>query len=248
MKAIIGIEMRKNLQDKGLLFWTVLLPIIFTVLFIAVFTSGMETSIQQQVVTSIVPGYVVMFVFFIMITMVGTFIKDRDLGMTARLASTPLSPLSYLLGKWLPYMYVVFIQISILFVFGKVVYQIPLKQPILLIVLAVLLTFTVTGLGLALALFAQTENMGLAVTQLIALGGAMLGGLWMPFESLPGFLQTIATFLPQYWAHQAFQDAMMGTLSYGDFFLAVLILFGFGMIGCILALIQYPRFLRRARS
>lgn len=248
MGAIIRIEMKKHLQDKGLLFWMVLLPIIFTVLFISIFTAGMDGSIQKQVITSIVPGYVVMFVFFIMIAMVGTFIKDRDLGMTARLASTPLSPLQYLLGKWMPHMYVVFIQMAVLFLFGKVVYQIPLGQPILLLILAIFLTFTVTGLGLALALFAKTENMGLAVTQLVALGGAMLGGLWMPIDMLPSFLQTIAKFLPQYWAHQSFQEAMTGTLSIENFLQTLLILFGFGMIGLVIALIQYPTFLKQARS
>src|SRR5690625_2818480 len=225
MNAIINMELRKNLQDRGLLFWMLILPIIFTVLFISVFTSGMEDAVQKEVVTSIVPGYIVMFVFFfligmvstfikdlvlgslvrhpitpyqpsfiflfilticfnvlffsvftsgmedsgqegvvnsivpgyivmflffIMISMVSTFIKDRDHGIVARLASTPLPPSFYLFGKWIPYMYVVLIQMFILFLFGKLVYNIPLEQPILLVVLSILLTFTVTGLGLAL--------------------------------------------------------------------------------------------------
>src|SRR5690625_4635733 len=96
MGAMITLEMRKNLQDRGLLFWTLILPIIFTVLFIAVFTSGSNESVRDQVITSIIPGYIVMFIFFIMITMVETFIKDLNSGMTARLASTPLSPYLYL--------------------------------------------------------------------------------------------------------------------------------------------------------
>lgn len=248
MNAIISMELRKNLQDRGLLFWMLILPIIFTVLFISVFTSGMEESVQKEMITSIVPGYIVMFVFFIMISMVSTFIKDRDHGMVARLASTPLPPFLYLFGKWVPYMYIVLIQIFILFVFGKLVYNIPLGQPILLIALSILLTFTVTGLGLALALFSKTENMGLAITQVVSLGGAMLAGLWIPFDMLPNFLQMISKFLPQYWAHQAFQEAMTGTLAYMDFFQAIIILFGFGCAGFIIALLQYPKFLKQARN
>src|SRR5690625_3595380 len=139
-------ELRKNVQDRGLIFWTLILPIIFTVLFISVFTSGMDEPVQKEVITSIVPGYVVMFVFFIMISIVSTFIKDRDHGIVARLASTPLSPSLYLFGKWIPYMYVVLIQMFILFLFGKLVYNIPLGQPLLLVALSIALTFTVTGL------------------------------------------------------------------------------------------------------
>ena len=248
MNAIINMELRKNLQDRGLLFWMLILPIIFTVLFISVFTSGMDEAVQKEVITSIVPGYIVMFVFFIMISMVSTFIKDRDQGIVARLASTPLPPSLYLFGKWIPYMYVVLIQIFILFLFGKLVYNIPLGQPILLVVLSILLTFTVTGLGLALALFSKTENMGLAITQVISLGGAMLAGLWIPYDMLPNILQMISKLLPQYWAHQAFQDAMAGTLETMHLFQTSLILLGFGLISFIIALVCYPKFLRRAKG
>src|SRR5690625_1688930 len=248
MNAIINMELRKNVQDRGLLFWMLILPIIFTVLFISVFTSGMEDAVQKEVTISIVPGYVVMFVFFIMISMVTTFINDRNQGMVARLASTPLRPFLYLFGKWIPYMYIVLVQISILLLFGKLVYNIPLGQPILLAGLSIALTFTVTGLGLALALFSKTENKGIAITQVVSLGGALLAGLWIPYDMLPNILQMISKFLPQYWAHQAFQEAMTGTLAYIDFFQVIGILFGFGGAGFIVALLQYPKFLKQARN
>lgn len=248
MGAMFTLEMKKNLQDRGLLFWMLILPIIFTILFIAVFTSGVDASVRKQITTSIVPGYVVMFVFFIMITMVSTFIKDRDLGMTARIASTPLSPYLYLIGKWLPYIFIVLIQIIVLLLFGKLVYDIPLGQPLFLLGLSVFLAFASTGLGLAVALLVKTDNMGVAITQVIALGGALLSGLWVPFEMMPDFLQTAAHFLPQYWAHQAYQEAMNGALVSGDLFKTLLILFGFGVVGFTIAIVRFPLFLKLARG
>src|SRR5690625_2892346 len=164
MTAMFKFEMKKNLQDRGLLFWMIILPIAFIVLAVSVFASGEDGTMKQQMILSIVPGYVVMFVFFIMISMVTSFLKDRDIGITARIASTPLSPKFYLLGKWIPYMLIVWIQIFILFLFGKVVYQIPLEQPIFLFILSIILSFTTSGLGLAMALFVKTENMGIALT------------------------------------------------------------------------------------
>src|SRR5699024_627417 len=168
-----------------LLFWMIILPIAFTVLAISVFASGEEETMKQQMILSIVPGYVVTFIFFIMISMTSAFLKDRDLGMTARIASTPLAPQFYLLGKWIPYMFIVWIQIFILIVFGKIVYHIPIEQPVFLFFLSIVLSFTATGFGLAMSLLVKTENMGIALTQVIALGGAMLGGLWMPLDLLP---------------------------------------------------------------
>ncbi|WP_164670838.1 ABC transporter permease [Virgibacillus doumboii] len=248
MNAMINLELKKNLQDWGLLFWTLILPIIFTILFISVFTFGADETASRQIILSIVPGYTIMFVFFIMIAMTESFIKDRNIGMVARIASTPLSPYLYLLGKWLSYMYIVFIQIVILLLFGKLVYNIPLEQPVHLLILSAILTFSVTGLGLALAVIVKTNNMGIALTQIIALGGAMLGGLWMPVDMMPDILQIISRFLPQYWAHQAFQNAMAGTIGYTDLLQTSLILLGFGLAGFIAALLYYPNFLKRAKG
>ena len=248
MNAIIVLEMKKNLQDRGLFFWSVILPMIFTVLFISVFTSGAGEEESREIILSIVPGFTIMFVFFIMISMTESFLKDSQTGMVARIASTLLPANRYLLGKWGSFMAIVLIQIFVLLLFGKLVYQIPLEQPFYLIVLSLLLTFTVTGIGLALAVTVKTSNMGIALTQVIALGGALLGGLWVPVDRMPDLSQLISRLLPQYWAHQALQDAMAGTLQTVEFLQTFLILFGFGLAGFILALFFYPNFLKRAKG
>src|SRR5690625_3663342 len=244
----------------------IILPIAFTVLAVSVFASGEDEAMKQEMILSIVPGYVVTFVFFIMISMTTAFLKDRDLGMTARIASTPLSPQLYLLGKWIPYMFIVWIQIIILIAFGKVVYDLPIVQPLFVFFLSIALSFMATGFGLVLSLFVKTENMGIALTQVIALGGApymappnaltqvialggaMLGGLWMPLDLLPDIIQKIAHLLPQYYAHQALQDALNGTLTYKAFFQGLFTILAYGCAGFILGIIRYPHFLKQARG
>lgn len=248
MKAVFKVEMIKNLQDKGLYFWTFILPIIFTVLFISIFTAGTEGADKEYVIISIVPGYTVMFVFFIIISMGFSFIEERNKGMVARLASTPLSPYAYLMGKWTPYMIIVMIQIIVLLTFGKIVYNIPIDQPVLLSLLAIILTLCITGMGLAISLLIPTGNMGVAITQVVALGGALLGGLWMPLEHMPTLFQKIGKFTPQFWAHEAFKDAMTGTLSHSNFLVAALVLLSIGCAGFIIALVTYPNFLKRAKN
>ncbi|WP_080875943.1 ABC transporter permease [Oceanobacillus timonensis] len=246
MNAVMIVELKKHVQDKGLVFWIFLLPILFTVVFIAIFTAGVDDTARQEVIQSIVPAYIVMFVFFIMISMVQVFIKDRDKGMTARLASTPLKSYFYLFGKWLPFMFIVFFQIIVLFLFGGVVYDISFGEPLILLIVSLFITFTATAIGLAMALTVNTENMGIAITQIIALGGAMLSGLWMPIEMLPDFMQTIAQFLPQYWANQSFQDAMAGTTQTSELFQTLGVLFAIGLAAFMIAIIRYPYFLKRA--
>lgn len=89
MNAIVLLELKKKTQDKGLWFWTFLLPIIFIVGFITLFGESMGAE-PEQLVVQIVPGYTVMFSFYIMISIVIAFIKDRDSGMTARIGQYTL--------------------------------------------------------------------------------------------------------------------------------------------------------------
>jgi|SRR5690625_548378 len=247
MTTIFTLEMRKSSQDKGLIFWTFILPIVFTVLFIAIFTGTVDEQMKEEMITSIVPGYTVMFVFFIIISMGTSFLQDRDNGWIARLTSTPLSPMQYLLGKWLPFSIIVLIQIIVLQTFGKVVYTIPIEQPVFLLLLAIALTLCTTAIGLAIAVIIRTNNMGIAITQIIALVGALIGGLWIPYELLPDFLQKIGAFTPQYWAHDGFMQAMAGTLTIQGLLKSTGVLLGYSACSLLIAYLAYPRFLQRAK-
>src|SRR5699024_11077374 len=115
MTAIFKMGIIKSSKDKGLYFWTFILPIIFIVLFISIFTSGTMADNKEEVINKIVPGYTVMFVFFIMLSMCYSFLEDRDKGMVARLASTPLPPYAYLMGNRGVYIALVLLQTNSLY-------------------------------------------------------------------------------------------------------------------------------------
>lgn len=247
MSAIAMFEFKKKIQDKGLWFWTFILPIVFIVGFITIF-GGNTGADPEQLVVQIVPGYTVMFSFYIMISMVIVFIKDRDSGMTARIASTPLPRLQYFMGKWIPFILIVLIQIAVLFGFGVAVYEMPLGNALALIVISIALAFVSTGCGMAMAVLAKTENMGIALTQVIALGGAMLGGLWMPVEFMPEVMQNIATFLPHYWALQGYQTVILDGGNLLDIWESLIILLGYAAVFIGIALFSYPRYLKLSKS
>ncbi|QDI92288.1 ABC transporter permease [Salicibibacter halophilus] len=121
--------------------------------------SGIEIVAEEQVasaefdtITHIIPGYTVMFTFFIMISMVMSFVKDMQNGMVARLASTPLTKYQYLLGKWFPYILIVLAQIAALLLFGYFVYGVELGNIAALFLISLALAVITTGWGLALSL------------------------------------------------------------------------------------------------
>lgn len=199
-------------------------------------------------ITQIVPGYAVMFSFFIIISMVNSFLKDKDHGMLVRLATTPMNKYEYLLGKWFTFIIIVFIQIWALLGFGYFVYDLYLGNLLAIAALSFALTLTTTGIGLAISLISSTENFGIIVTQVLALGGAMLGGLWVPLELMPDFMQTMALFVPQYWAQSGFQDIMLRESGVADIYVSILVLLGVAVVGLLFAAKYYNRYLKGAKS
>ncbi|MGX1265691.1 ABC transporter permease [Rossellomorea marisflavi] len=247
MGAIAVLEFKKNIKDKGIWFWTFILPIVFIIGFVTIF-GGMEQSDPEELIVQIVPGYTVMFSFYIMISIVVAFVKERNGGMVARVASTPLPKLQYFLGKWIPFIVLVLLQIVVLFSFGVAVYDLPLGDPLALIVLSISLALISTGCGLAMAVLVKTENMGIGLTQVIALGGALLGGLWMPIEFMPEAIQGMAQFLPQHWALKGYKTIILDGGNLLDIWASILVLLGYAIVSIAVAMAAYPRFLRQARS
>lgn len=205
-----------------------------------------ENAAKVTAVTQYVPGYTVMFVFFIIITMVRNFIKDRDSGMLARLGSTPMKPYQYLIGMWIPNVIAVIIQSAALLTFGKLAYGVHLGDIVSIILIVLFLAICATGMGLALCLFVKSENQGISYTQLITMGGAILAGIWFPFELMPDFAQKIGKFTPQYWAQHGFQNVMIRGAGLGDIWPTLLVLAAYGAAGLLIAALRYKTYIKTA--
>ncbi|RXZ79893.1 ABC transporter permease [Paenibacillaceae bacterium] len=196
----------------------------------------------------ITPGYTVMFVFFIMITMISNFMRERNSGMLSRLQGTPMKAYHYLIGMWIPNIIVVVIQSTVLLTFGKLVYGLEIGNVFAIGSLVIALAICATGMGLMLSMLVSSENMGIALVQVIAMGGAIVGGLWFPYEFLPKVIQTIGQFTPQYWALRGMQDVIVRGATIGGVWMHLAILLGFGLICLLIASLRFRNFAGKAAS
>ncbi|RSM35421.1 ABC transporter permease [Amycolatopsis balhimycina DSM 5908] len=65
-------------------------------------------------------------------------------------------------------------------------------------------------LGLAIGLFGKGDTVG-AVTGALMMPLGLLGGLWIPLEFLPGWMSTLAHFMPTYWLRRVGLDPLTHT-------------------------------------
>jgi len=153
-----------------------------------------------------VPGYTVMFVFFI-IGYVSSSIKDEKRGGTLRrLLVSPASRASILAGKLAAGFIIGILQVAVMFAIGYFFFGMGLGKSLL-----TLLLFT-------MALSAAATSIGLAASTMTRLGGALtaplivgalLGGCIFPLDWMPDFLQTISYLLPHRWAMAGYQDLLV---------------------------------------
>ncbi len=160
-----------------------------------------------------IPGTMVMFTLLIMFTSGGiSLFTERRQGLLRRLASSPMSRGTVVLGKWGARMILGVIQIVFAMLAGSLLFRVD-WGPHLGVLFAVLLAYGALAatLGILLGNFGRSEGqivaMGVISTNILA----ALGGCWWPIEITPRWTQALALFLPTGWA----MDAMHKLVSFG---------------------------------
>ncbi|SFR92087.1 ABC-2 type transport system permease protein [Microbacterium sp. cf046] len=131
---------------------------------------------------------------------------DRSEGVLKRLGATPLSPVSYFLGKILQVGATGIAQAALLLGFAAVVLQVPLPiDPEKWVTFAWVFILGITGsalLGVALSAVPRSSRGAVAVVIPIVLVVQFISGVYFQFYMLPEWLQTAASALPVKWMAQ----------------------------------------------
>jgi ABC-2 type transport system permease protein len=157
----------------------------------------------------LVPGFTVMFVFFLINIMARSFIAERELGTLRRLQLAPIAPLSVLVGKTLPFYIASVVQTSLLFLSGRVLFNMPWgPEPIYLIPVIFATSAAATSLGLMLAAWVRTDQQvsAFGTTLVLILGG--ISGCFIPRAWLPDTMKTLSLATPHAWALRAFDEVL----------------------------------------
>src|SRR5262249_4349782 len=129
----------------------------------------------------LVPSYMVMFAFFLVLTLGWLFVAERHQGTIKRLRAAPLSPIQIVLGKLLPCLALSVLQGVFLLVAGRLVFGMSWgAAPLWLVAVVVSTSFAAMGLALLVAALARTETQvaiygTLLVLVLAGLSGCLMG-------------------------------------------------------------------------
>ena len=173
-----------------------------------------------------VPGYTVMYVFFLISFLSASLRTERNEGTFRRLLHMPVSRSYLLAGKMLSALVVGSLQVVIMFSVGHFAFGMGLgNAPVALVALTLSVVLAAVGLGLAASAF-NLENV-LSIPLIVA---ALVGGCMFPVDWLPQFIRTLGYAIPHTWAMSGYQDILVRGRGMPEILPAVGVLLGFAVI------------------
>ncbi|MCM3639424.1 ABC transporter permease [Sporosarcina luteola] len=175
-------------------------------------------------------GFSIMFVMIMMLSMSGTLIEARQAGIWSRLFTTPVTRFQVLLGYFLSFFVVGWIQFFLLILLSSTLFDVNWGSPVALLLLVTVLLLCVVGLGIAIASLVKTVEQQNAIGTLVIISTCMLGGVYWPISMVPDVMQKIANFVPQTWAMEGLTTLIADSGTVGDIFMPLIVLLGFAVI------------------
>ena len=213
MNTLLVFQLRRVGRNRQFLFFTVLLPALFTVFFTKIFGGQAGNAADYQDVAA--SFMVSMMAYGAIGAALGATIRisfDRASGWLRQLRVTPV-PQTQIVGVDIAVGALLTLpSLLVVALVGRFVNGVQLGLGSWVGLVAVLWVGSVAfvALGLLLGLSLDEKAAGGAMG-LVSVVLATLGGLWVPVQVVPESLQVLARFLPSYWYAQLGRDVAAGS-------------------------------------
>jgi ABC-2 type transport system permease protein len=196
--------------------------------------SAFDNQVLPNPIQQTVPAWTLFGMFFIVIPISNSLIRDRQYGIFKRLLSFPISKWQVLLGKTAPFVMINFFQFLLMFTVGFLV--LPQLMGIQvnmgfrwdhLFLVTVACSLAATSFGLLVATFSKTNEQASAFGALSVVLLAVVGGVMIPRLLMPEFMRFIAQASPMYWGLEAYFDVLLRGTAGNSLFSKLLGLVGF---------------------
>jgi len=158
----------------------------------------------------VIPGYLVMFVFFGAALATETIVRERDNHTLERMLASSVKREAIIGGMFTGIAAKGLIQIAIFWTLGLLAFNMDMGlSPIAVVLLSVLMVIMSSAFAIMLATLVKTQRSAGALATLTSLVLAPLGGCWYPLFILPKWMQALAKISPHGWANTGFNKLML---------------------------------------
>jgi len=207
-----GLEIKQFLRQRESVVFTLAFPVILLFIFGSVFKNTIAPGVtfSQYFVAGMVASGLVNTGFQQLAISIP---MSRDVGTLKRLRGTPMSPISYFIGKGIVVTAAMLFQVALLLGFGALLFGLHLPtSPALWLRFAWLIVLgsaCSTVLGIAFSSVPKSGRGASAVVSPIVIILQFLSGVFFVFSDLPKWMQDIAAIFPLKWLTQGMRSVFL---------------------------------------
>lgn len=208
----LRVEVRSFERERDEMVATFALPILLLIVLGSVLdgnVAGTDVAFSQYLLAGIIASGALSVGFA---SLAAAIAVERHDGTLRRLASTPMSPAAYVLGKIGLVLTVVIIQVVLLLAVGRIALGTELPDPsrwgTIGWVLGAGLVASAAA-GVAFSTLISSPRSANAMVTVPYLGLSLISGVFFPFGDMPGWLQGIASIFPLRWMTLGLRSAFL---------------------------------------
>jgi ABC-2 type transport system permease protein len=148
--------------------------------------------------TFIVPGLIgVLLSLTLILVTAMAIVREREKGTLEQLIVTPIDKASLMIGKIVPFILVGYVQMTVVLILGKILFDIPIRGSVpLLYVVTMGFIVANLGMGLLVSTIAETQAQAMQLGFFLLMPNILLSGFMFPREAMPSLAQWIGDALP----------------------------------------------------
>jgi ABC-2 type transport system permease protein len=199
----------------------------------------------------IVPGLIAVILMIIAALLTSlTLAREWETGTMETLLSLPIRPIEVVIGKVIPYCAIGMINLTILLLASRFIFQIPIRGSIpLLYLFASVFTIGVMGLGIFISGVAKRQVLATQLAVITTLLPAnLLSGFIFPIRNMPFILQGVSYFVPARYLIYALKGIFLKGIGISILYPSLLLLAAFAIFILWLAARQVPRQIKEKRG
>lgn len=188
----------------------------------------------------VIPGYLVMFVFFIAALGAEAIVRERQNQTLERLLASSVRQEAILGGILAGTALKGIVQIVLFWLVGVLIFRMSMgTSPAAVILMSLLMVLVSSAFSLMLATLVRTQRAAIAIGVLTSLVLAPLGGCWWPLFITPKWMQFLARLTPHGWATTGFNKLMVFGADFSAAIPNMLALVGFAVLFGIVAVWRF---------
>lgn len=194
------------------------------------------------------PAFMVPGILAILVTMVGAFlsslniVQEKESGTIEQINVTPIKKYQFIVGKLVPFWVLGLISITLGMIVARVVFGLwPVGSVLTIYLFAAVYLVGVLGVGLFISTVTESQQQATLFSFFVMMVFILLGGLYTPIDSMPGWAQTIASFNPPSYFIEVIRSVYIKGSGVADLLPALVRLIGFAVGFNALAVWSYRK-------